>query len=228
MRVCVVANSNEFDTGLLDNLLADFSQTITLEREDPASWRSVEGADLFVHLGSSWSVYWENVATSICAEVALMHHAVRRGVPLLGICFGAQVLSHAFGGVVERGKKSEIGWHDVFAPAKESVLAGRWMQWHYDSFTAPVGFDVLATNEAGVQAIRRGRSLGVQFHPEATEAIVSKWVSGDGAAELLALGVLPADLLEQTRHETPRSVDATRRLIHWFLDEVAQGSATGN
>lgn len=228
MKVCIVANSIESDTGLLDQWLADVSQVVILEREDSSGWRRVEGADFFVHLGSSWSVYWEGVAAPVGAEVALMHHVVKRGVPLLGICFGAQVLSHAFGGVVERGKTTEIGWREVFAPTKDSVLAGRWMQWHYDSFTAPDGFDVLAVNEAGVQAIRRGRCLGVQFHPEATEEMVSKWASGDGAAELGALGISPSDLLEQTRHETVRTVDATRHLLHWFLEEVAQGSTSGN
>ena len=228
MKVCVVANSNEADTGLLDQCLADFSQVIILEREDSAGWGRVEGADLFVHLGSSWSVYWEGVAAPVGAEVALMHHVVKRGVPLLGICFGAQVLSYAFGGVVERAKRIEIGWHDVVAPVKSSVLAGRWMQWHYDSFTAPEGFDVLAVNEAGVQAIHRGRCLGVQFHPEATEAMVSKWVSGDGVAELAVLSISPSELLEQTRHETSRTVDATRQLLQWFLEDVAQGPTSGN
>ena len=152
-----------------------------------------------------------------------MRRSIERGVPVLGICFGAQMLSHACGGVVERGKKTEIGWHDVVAPEVDSVLAGRWMQWHYDSFTAPRGFDVLAINEAGVQAIRRGRSLGVQFHPEANEPIVSKWMSGEGAAELAAAGIAPSSLLDETRRGVERTSVATPKLMDWFLEEVAQG-----
>ncbi len=152
-----------------------------------------------------------------------MRHSIERGVPVFGICFGAQMLSHACGGVVERGKKTEIGWHDVVAPESNSVLTGRWMQWHYDSFTAPRGFDVLAINEAGVQAIRRGRSFGVQFHPEANEPIVSKWMSGEGAAELAAVGIAPSDLLDETRRGVERTSVATRKLLDWFLEDVAQG-----
>jgi len=223
MRFCFLSNRAESDIGLLDESLSGLGEYLLAYREDPFSWRNIDNVDLFVHLGSSWSVYWASVQTQVDSEVSLMRHSIERGVPVLGICFGAQMLSHAFGGVVERGKKTEIGWHDVVAPEVDSVLAGRWMQWHYDSFTAPRGFDVLAINEAGVQAIRRGRSFGVQFHPEANEPIVSKWMSGEGAAELAAAGITPSGLLDETRRGVERTSVATPKLMDWFLEEVAQG-----
>ena len=223
MRFCFLSNRAESDIGLLDESLSGLGEFLFAYREDPFSWRNIENVDLFVHLGSSWSVYWASVQTQVDSEVSLMRHSIERGVPVLGICFGAQLLSHAFGGVVERGKKTEIGWHDVVAPETNSVLTGRWMQWHYDSFTAPRGFDVLAINEAGVQAIRRGRAFGVQFHPEANEPIVSKWMSGEGAAELAAAGIAPSSLLDETRRGVERTSVATTKLMDWFLEEVAQG-----
>lgn len=223
MKICIVANNSESQLGMFDETFGGVGRQVTLLREDIGSWRDVDGADLFVHLGSSWSVYWDSIRKQVDAEAALLRHAVERGVPVLGVCFGAQALSYAFGGVVERGKKTEIGWCDVVAPEANSVLAGRWMQWHYDSFSAPNGFDVLAINDAGVQAIRRGRSLGVQFHPEANEAVVTKWMEGDGVAELAALGISPSALLEETRREVSRTTVATRELIEWFLENVAQG-----
>jgi len=213
----------ESDIGLLDESLSGLGEYLFAYREDPFSWRNIDNVDLFVHLGSSWSVYWDSVRTQVNSEASLMRHSIERGVPVLGICFGAQMLSHACGGVVERGKKTEIGWHDVVAPETNSVLSGPWMQWHYDSFTAPRGFDVLAINEAGVQAIRRGRSFGVQFHPEANEPIVSKWMTGEGAAELAALGIAPSDLLDETRRGVERTSVATRKLLDWFLEDVAHG-----
>jgi GMP synthase (glutamine-hydrolysing) len=223
MKICVVANSNEDDVGLLDETLSGLGKYVLAVREDPSEWRDVDGVDLFLHLGSSWSVYWDSVRSHVDAEASLMRYSIERGVPVFGICFGAQMLSHACGGVVERGKKTEIGWHDVVAPESNSVLTGRWMQWHYDSFTAPRGFDVLAINEAGVQAIGRGRSFGVQFHPEANEPIVSKWMSGEGAAELAAVGIAPSNLLDETRLGVERTSVATRKLMDWFLEDVAQG-----
>jgi GMP synthase-like glutamine amidotransferase len=223
MKFCFLSNRAESDIGLLDESLSGLGEYLFAYREDPFSWRNIDNVDLFIHLGSSWSVYWASVQTQVDSEVSLMRHSIERGVPVLGICFGAQMLSHACGGVVERGKKTEIGWHDVVAPETNSVLAGRWMQWHYDSFTAPRGFDVLAINETGVQAIRRGRSFGVQFHPEANEPIVSKWMSGEGAAELAAVGIAPSNLLDETRLGVERTSVATRKLMDWFLEDVAQG-----
>ena len=223
MRVCIIANASESDPGLLATGIEwGDSRVVILERQDPRSWKEPGNVDLFLHLGSSWSVYWESVRTNVDAEVSLMRTSVSHGVPVLGICFGAQVLSHAFGGVVARGKKTEIGWHTVSSVDQVPELSGRWLQWHYDSFSSPPGFDTLAFNDAGVQAIRRGRSLGVQFHPEANEAIVTRWMEGDGAAELAAYGLSPQELLDETRREVMRTEKATTELVRWFLETVAQ------
>lgn len=223
-HVTVLANTNERDTGLVGDVLAGLGFMVSeVSRDEPSGWSIRETTDLFMHLGSSWSTYWESVRNSVSAETELMRQAVARGVPVLGICFGAQLLSHAFGGVVQRGRKAEIGWHDVVATSDGEHVGGRWMQWHYDSFTAPNGFDVLAINDAGIQAIRRGRSLGVQFHPEANEAIVASWMSGAGAVELAEAGIPPHELLEETQREVARTRNATKGLTEWFLEVVAQG-----
>ena len=223
MKISIVANQNESDGGLVLGALASENPHVSIHyREEPRSWPSTSGADLVVSLGSSWSVYWDNVATNVDAESAFIRHIVSRGIPFLGICFGAQMLSCAFGGKVERAKKAEIGWHDVGTIEGSAPLGGRWMQWHFDSFSAPAGFETLAINDAGIQAIRRGRSLGVQFHPEATEAIVTRWMEGDGARELAALGLSPSALLSETSQETVRTPRATAELVGWFLESIAQ------
>jgi len=67
-----------------------------------------------------------------------------------------------------------------------------------------------------------GRTLGVQFHPEATESIVRTWSSGDGQEELQAAKV-SSDSLQSTTSENLE--DAARRcdeLIEWFLSDIAQ------
>lgn len=226
MKIEIVANEFDLDAGLLLTELERLGPRIRFRlRESPRSWASDLNADLLLHLGSSWSVYWENVSDNVAAEIALLRHGMSRGIPIFGVCFGAQIFSQACGGVVKRGKKVEIGWHSVDATEGGAPLGGRWMQWHYDSFTAPEGVEVLAVNDAGIQAIRRGRTLGVQFHPEATEGMVARWMEGEGVAELAALGVPPTDLIAETRNEVKRTASATKSLVKWFLDEVAQGPA---
>jgi GMP synthase-like glutamine amidotransferase len=67
-----------------------------------------------------------------------------------------------------------------------------------------------------------GRTLGVQFHPEATESIVRTWSSGDGVAELEAAKISPEKLQLVTSEHLE---DASRRcdeLIAWFLSDIAQ------
>ena len=223
MKIEIIANRDENDAGLVLAALDPQDPLVSFRyREEPRSWSSGSQADLVVSLGSNWSVYWSHISMNVDAEAAFLRHSIGRGVPYLGICFGAQMLSSAFGGRVERGKKTEIGWHDVIAADGALPLGGRWMQWHYDCFSAPVGFDTLAFNDAGVQAIRRGRSLGVQFHPEANEAIVTRWMEGEGAAELAAVGLSPQKLLDDTRREVLRTEGATAEVVRWFLETVGQ------
>jgi GMP synthase-like glutamine amidotransferase len=96
------------------------------------------------------------------------------------------------------------------------------MQWHYDKFSVPPGATVLADSPVGPQAIVCGTSLGVQFHPEATESIVRHWSSGDGEGELIKQGINRAALLTET---SATVVDAERRcdeLVAWFLRDIAQ------
>ena len=67
MKICVVANSNEDDVGLLDEALSGLGKYVLAVREDPSEWRDVDGVDLFLHLGSSWSVYWDSVRSHVDA-----------------------------------------------------------------------------------------------------------------------------------------------------------------
>jgi GMP synthase-like glutamine amidotransferase len=109
----------------------------------------------------------------IAREVAFLRAAHDAGVPVLGICFGAQALAAALGGAVARAPGREIGWVHVDGPPP---FGGRWFSWHEDAFKAPPGATVLGANRQGTQAFTLGHSVGVQFHPEVDEAIVADWL----------------------------------------------------
>jgi GMP synthase-like glutamine amidotransferase len=222
VRALLIANAGDADAGFVGQRFEEYDFSFThVVREYPNEWPAIDGIDLVVHLGSNWSVYWDDAARNVAAESELIREAHRRGIPLFGICFGAQIMAHALGGSAERAKKAEIGWHDVIATPTYKVLAGTWMQWHYDTFSAPAGAQVLALSDAGPQAMQIGRSFGTQFHPEANEAIVSRWIGGEGAAELAAIDLMPSTLIERTRSEVERSGPAAQALVDWYLAEVA-------
>jgi GMP synthase-like glutamine amidotransferase len=222
VRALVVCNQGEADAGYVGERFEQHGFEFNrLSREHPGEWPTLDGVDLLVHLGSEWSVYWQEVQREVSAESAMMAEAHRRGVPVFAICFGAQMLAKTLGGDVARSKKPEIGWHDVLATANNAVVGGRWMQWHHDVFSVPVDAATLALSEVGPQAFVSRRSLGTQFHPEANEAIVTDWLAGDGVLDLVASNITPNDLLEETRREVTRSAGAAHHLVDWFLTSVA-------
>ncbi len=222
MRALLIANSTDADAGYVGQRFADFDFEFRhLEREYPTQWPTLDGVDLVVLLGSEWSVYSHDNHRSVAAESELIRETHRRGIPLFGICYGAQIIASALGGSAERAKKPEIGWHDVITTPTYKVLAGAWLQWHYDTFTAPAGAQILALSDSGPQALQVGRTFATQFHPEANEAIITRWMSGAGAAELAAQGVVPSALIERTRIEVVRSGVAAAQVVDWFLSDVA-------
>jgi len=189
-------------------------------REYPREWPALAGIDVVVLLGSDWSVYWDSNAVEVQAEVDLVRTARARGVPIFAICFGAQVTAHALGGVVERAVRHEIGWYEVGQLAHEDALAGPWLQWHYDRFSAPSAMATLAINDVGVQAMYGGRTLATQFHPEVTPAIVQRWATS-GARELEKAGIDPKHLCEITVARVVERGDVTARLVDWFLEKAS-------
>ncbi len=98
------------------------------------------------------------------------------GIPVLGICYGSQLMSYRLGGVVETAPSSEYGHTEVILDASDSLLFGDvapvttcWMS-HTDYIArVPEGFRVTAhTDKCPVAALEDAsrRLYAVQFHPE--------------------------------------------------------------
>jgi GMP synthase-like glutamine amidotransferase len=187
-----------------------------LDREDPTAWPSLDGAELVLVLGSPWHVQDASRAPVVEAEAALLGSAHRRGVPIFGICYGAQILSHALGGTVRRADRPEIGWLDV-EPLDHAIERGPWLQWHVDTFTLAPGAELLARSPVGPQAFTLDRSFAVQFHAEVDVDMVASWVDTGGGGDLDAAGLDAEAFIERTRVETKRSEPAVRTLVRWFL-----------
>ncbi len=128
------------------------------------------GFDGVVVTGSRSSVYWDEAW--IPQLVDYVAEAADAGVPILGVCYGHQVLAEALGGRVTGMDGFEIGYNTVrhrgddelFADVPESFTV---FTTHGDAVVdLPPGATLLAENEYGVHAFRKGHSWGVQFHPE--------------------------------------------------------------
>ena len=117
-------------------------------------------------------------------EVALLRAAIEAGVPTMGLCLGAQLLTEAAGGTVYRCEPPEVGWYEVEAgPGAVSdpvmgALPPRFMamQWHLYACELPAAATELARNSVCLQALRIGEAAwGTQFHIETTREILESW-----------------------------------------------------
>jgi GMP synthase-like glutamine amidotransferase len=178
--------------------------------------------DLVIPMGAPWGA-WDDacIGNWLTPEIAWLQDAVEGDVPVLGICFGGQLLSRAFGGTVAVARRAEIGWASLHSDDLSIVSSGPWFQFHYDSWTVPPGATEIARNSSASQAFRIGRSLAVQFHPELTGAMLEGWLREGGAAKVLADGQDPDALLAHTRAEEPIARRRTAGLIDSYLDRIA-------
>jgi GMP synthase (glutamine-hydrolysing) len=118
-------------------------------------------------------------------ERVLLRAAVDAGLPVLGVCLGAQQLAAALGAEVVTGPEPECGVGEVhLTPAALSdPVFGKaptplpCVHWHGDTFSLPAGAVRLAANAAYEnQAFRVGaRAYGLQFHVEVTGSLVAHW-----------------------------------------------------
>ncbi len=191
------------------------------DADDPVSTKPFPDAtdyDILILTGSPCSVTdTEGIGSWIGREIEMVGRAHESGVPVLGLCFGGQVLAAALGGEVSRTDRPEFGWHLIESDLPEVVAEGPWFEWHFDTFTVPEGAVEVARTGDTPQVFRIGRSVGTQFHPEITPRLTDLWVGMD-ASDLVAHGVDPDAMLAETRAEAEGNRSRSDALVDWFLD----------
>jgi GMP synthase (glutamine-hydrolysing) len=194
----------------------------------PDAQPSLDGYHGLVVLGGPMSVNDTEQFPHLSAELKLIEEALRRDLPVLGICLGAQLIAKTLGAAVYPNKEKEIGWYDVTptAEAKRDPLLGEFgdtekiFQWHGDTFDIPrtaahLAFSALCAN----QAFRYGANVyGLQFHLEVDQRMIHRWLSvPDNRKEIAALdGDVDAD---QIRAETARHIGRLQELGNRVFDE---------
>jgi GMP synthase-like glutamine amidotransferase len=208
-------------------LLVDWLRERGIPFEVHPSWLGV-APDLtsYSFVASLGSPYGPNDTheTAVVEELKLIEAAVESELPVLGLCFGGEALSAVLGGHVERAPVPELGWREIQTHDPVAVPAGPWLEWHYERFTTPPGAVELARTPDAVQAFRFEPHLGVQFHPEATVEIISRWASMD-AQRLAELGIEEGTALLAASPERKAAAKAAAfRLFDAFLDGAVEAS----
>lgn len=216
MRVVVIRHHDVDSGGLIAEAFESRGASIQVclapvEEQLPA----LDGVDHIVVLGAISSVNDQD--PWIAAELDWLREADRRGVPILGICFGGQALCVVSGGRVEQAPRKELGWTVVSSADPDLIPDGPWMEFHGDRCLLPTSATVLARNELCVQAFSVGKHLGVQFHPEVDGAQLKRWLDNGADVEAIAQGLDPSEFLAQTIREERAARARADRLVESAL-----------
>ena len=160
---------------------------------------------------------WMTALTSLILEVRAA------GVPLLGVCFGHQMVAHALFGAdaVRVSATPEIGWTDIMVTGSDPLFTGlgahfNTFESHFDEVVAQPGMTVLAhSDRCEVQAYRvdGARIWGIQFHSEMRQdeamALAIRRIAGRADLGLDERAVLTC---------AKDSTDIGAKLMHNFLE----------
>jgi GMP synthase-like glutamine amidotransferase len=235
VRVLFVKHDHSSPDGLIGDAFAaagcDMSEMMVVPKErfhspDVAvTFPPASEYDAVVFFGAIWSVYDTATIPWVFDEIGYARSLISLGVPTLGICFGGQMLAAAVGGEVEQAPIPEVGWLSVASDEPALIDSGPWLSWHFDQFTMPAHVPVVARTALANQAFVAGRTLGLQFHPEVTEAVLETWLVSGGSAQLAEIGVDPQALIEQSLTLADEAAARAHGLVRRFLFDVARRPA---
>ena len=161
-------------------------------------------------------------------EIDWIGVALKEQKPFLGVCLGGQMLAKHLGCRVALHPQShvEIGYHDLDATPEGAAVAdwpSRVYQWHKEGFEVPAGGRLLARAGGPFenQAYLYGpAAIGLQFHPEITQAMVLRW-TGHNGHRLTLPGAQPRG------DQVADHIAHGPRVRHW-LDQLMRRWLTGH
>jgi len=230
LRVLLVVHHRNAAAGVFAEPARGHELVEWLPHEAPAP--TLDGLDAAILFGAAAQVDQEDAHPWLRPEKEVVGGLLARGTPLLGVCFGSQLLAELARAEVRLAAEPEIGWHEVELTAEGSAdpllgfLPSRFesLQWHHYEWLLPPGAVALARSARCLQAFRlEGRPVwGVQFHPEVTEADYGSWLdSWDDDAGAVATGQDPEAIRAETAGKIAAWNDVGRRIAERFLATAA-------
>ncbi len=172
--------------------------------------------DVIIPMGSPWGAWDDStIGNWLLPELEWLREADRQEIPVLGICFGGQLLARAHGGSVARAPHAEIGWSTIRSEVPE--LAGRWFQFHFDRWVSPSDATEIAWSSHATQAFSLRKNLALQFHPEIIGSTLDAWMNWGEDTVVRDAGQDPQVLLAHTYSLDSESIQRAHELVDYFL-----------
>jgi len=189
-----------------------------------------ESLDWLIVMGGPMNVDEDEIYPWLAREKLFIRRVIDRGVPVLGVCLGGQMVCKVLGGQVTKNRQKEIGWFPltltsaaagspIFASFPQLVPA---FHWHGDTFSIPPGAIRLAASEGcDNQAFQYGRHVvALQFHWDYSLQSVEMMIRHCGDELIAAPGIQqPAEMLARAER-----FDEIRVLLYELLDALAAGN----
>ena len=231
-RVLLVHHESFEALGTLDPLLKKERvriKYVNFER-DPGARPSLDSCDGLILMGGYMGVYESHIYEHLKHEMELIEQALKRGMPILGICLGSQILAHVLGAPVRKHQEREMGWMDIHltqSGMSDPVFKGfnsteKVFQSHGDTFDIPSTATHLAYSKScESQAFRYGtNAYGFQFHIEIDEPIIHSWLTMPDNQEHFRhpeRPIVASRVIEDTKEHLPRSISLSESLFKGFL-----------
>lgn len=187
-----------------------------------------------VAMGGPMSADDDGRHPELAGERRWLAETVGRGMPVLGVCLGSQLLAMALGAQVRRGEGPEIGFAPVEVFDEDDPLVGGLapsttvLHWHGDVFDLPGGATPLARSEqTELQGFRIANAWGLLFHPEADAKLVADWLAVpemEAEAKAALGGDAGAVLATGAREHEGDLIARTRPGFEAFAELVASGA----
>lgn len=181
-------------------------------------------------LGGHMGVYESEKYKHIKVEMQLIEEALKKDIPILGICLGAQLLAHVLGSSVRKSSEKEIGWCDIdltsagvtdplfshFKP-KEKIF-----QLHGDTFDIPkTSVHLAKSNICEAQAFKYGDKVyGFQFHLEVDQMMIQRWLDNPKNFDEMFSShknFSKEKIEQETQLYLPNSLDISRQTFEKFI-----------
>lgn len=240
MRVLAIVHDADAGPGVFAEAVAQSGHRLdrwglpdgTPAPEDPLAY------DAVLSLGGAAHPDQESAHPWLAAEKRLLANLLQCGVPVLGVCLGAQLVAEAAGARTRPAPRPEVGWYPVEvsdAGARDPLIGPlaprfRALEWHSYEFSVPAGAVELARSPSCPQAFRaRECAWAIQFHAEVTHGDFQAWIDAERSpAELERLGLDPEGVRADIGAEIAEWNELGRRLCVRFLDAAASyGSPVG-